>query len=131
MGSFDLKTTIKKADLINDLRLQAKEHETAYNRAMINWRKAMCEAAQAVLKSGDTLDRYPKRLSELALTPVCYLKQIEDIISMLELSEEDAIVLSHDDFRRFVLGKDWSWSRNFHTTNSNYDAWDKAPPDDE
>jgi len=127
VSSFDLMTKVKKIDLLGDLRNQAEAHAAAYTRAMVNWRKAMCEAAQAVLDAGGG-DKYPKRLSELALMPVCYLNEIEDIIEMLEASLDDEVTLTHADFRRFVLGKDWAWSRNFHSTNSSYGAWDPPPP---
>jgi hypothetical protein len=131
VSGFDLKTTVKKADLLVDLKKQAKEHQAAYERALVNWRKAMREEAQAVLDAGDKLDRYPKRLSNLMTTPVCYLREINDIISMLELSSDVEITLTHADFRKFVLGKDWSWSYNFRQTNSSYGAWDDPPPPDD
>ena len=49
--------------------------------------------------------------------PLGYVEQYREAIEMLELTDQDTILLSQEQFRQYVLDK-WNWSVQFHASNS-------------
>lgn len=110
------KVNIKK--LIEKLRANRESH-----------RKTFAEArAQYVLEATQLLaDRYndASRTGKIDLDfssliqPVSYVSNYDLILSMLEMSIEEDVVLSQSDFNRYVMDN-WEWKHSFETSTMGY-----------
>jgi len=116
-----MKTKMKKADLLEKIRASLIEHRGQYERALKGWMEQMQEAAQTVIKrvQDGKLNAFPKEFRTLMMIPELHLDDYETAIKMLEASVEDEITLEPDDFDQLVLGN-WSWKEQWAATNSRY-----------
>jgi len=69
------------------------------------------------LEKGETLALMPMSFG-LAL-PQSYEKAYDQIIKMLEMSSDEIIKLSSDEFACFVMD-DWDWKESFKNTTMSY-----------
>jgi hypothetical protein len=116
-----MKTKMKKADLLEKIRASLIEHQDQYERALKGWTEQMQEAAQTVIErvQDGKLTTFPKKFRTLMMIPELHLDDYEIAIKMLEASVEDEITLEPGDFDQLVLGN-WSWKEQWTATNSRY-----------
>jgi hypothetical protein len=109
--------TVKKEELLERVRSNRNNHRAIFERAVEVYReRALAELEQWVedLKNGRKIRR-----SLSLVEPVDYTKEYDRVITMLEMSIDDEIELTAQDFARFVMD-DWEWKETFRTSTASY-----------
>lgn len=111
---------INKENLIEILKKNAKSHQEKYEKAYKNWVIAYKEMLEKLTKKAEKGKPIPFHKIKLD-KPKSYLASYEETIGMLELSVEENIVLTQNDYRQFVLDK-WSWTNEFAFSSASYNS---------
>lgn len=111
------EVTIQKDEALKALKSNRKSHRKIFEEAVEGFKNRAEEALS------DTLDRIQQGKIEAVQVflprPVDHSKDYDREIRMLELSVDDTVTLSQQDFASFVMD-DWAWRREFVTTNAAY-----------
>lgn len=115
------QVTLDKGQLLNIIRKNRALHVTEYRETYEGWLAQLEEHARVVVdriaeakvqfsKSQDSRLRCPSfgQLSE----PESYESEYDRAARMLELSVDDHIVLTREEFSHFVLDE-WRWTESF------------------
>ena len=101
---------VKRFELIDALNNNKKKHVEDYDDAFKTWKE------EVIVKLKELLDKFssdPKTPLEINLPePVCFVKEYDIAIGMMELEVNEIIEISEQDSRRFFLDQ-WSWSQSF------------------
>lgn len=111
--------TVRKEQLLEALQRNRGEHQAIFEEALAGYKEEVIkqlEAHLAAVKAGKV-----KRVQVYLPTPENHTKDYDRIIAMVEMSVEDELVLDQQSFAQYVLD-DWTWKRQFLTTNSAYSA---------
>lgn len=114
----DRYTKILREDLLDELRANLEKHEKEYTESLSGWRTRCGEKlrARAVILAKTAADLEAEKIEDLdneifdpfPQKPKSYVSQYRRIIRRMEMSQDNEIFLSHDDFDQYVLD-DWSW----------------------
>lgn len=128
---------VNRQTLLGKARENLAKHLKEYKVACDEWRIVTKEKAvelhTKVLKiltelneksTADLIKDFEHKVLELNFAkPLCYAKDYEEAIKMLEMSVEDEVVITQNVFKQLVLDE-WSWKkaelnkRIFYTSNS-------------
>jgi hypothetical protein len=107
-----MDVVIGKAKLLETLRKNREEHVTLHTEAVTGWRLAVEKQLKKVLrdfKAGEGLDM----VSIHVLTePRSFEASYTEAIEMVEMTEQEQIRLSLQEFKNFVQDK-WAWTNQF------------------
>lgn len=112
--------TVKKNDLIDILQENRKRHVEIFKEAYEEYRKQYIEYLREAMRLAQgpgrvlTPDNYPSE-------PRCYVKSYDLAIEMMEMSIDETVDLSEQDFRRYVRDE-WEWKDDFFLSNSSYSS---------
>lgn len=109
--------TVKKAELLTVLKKNKEAHRELFLEAQKGFRELAIDELDRMLK--DAREGKHIKLAVQLEQPVDYTKDYNRIIRMLEMSVEEEIKITEDEFSRYVMD-DWGWKRQFVTTTSNY-----------
>lgn len=112
-------TRMKKEELVKVLEENMAAHNEIFEEALEGYHKeavGILEEHIAAIKSGK-VRRVVFHLPE----PEDHTKDYERVIAMIVANEDDVISLEEYEFQQYVLD-DWSWKRQFLTSNSAYSA---------
>lgn len=108
---------IDKKRLVDTLTINREKHTAKAVAAKEGYRLELIETLEKLLgqaKSGDKIDH------NLDLShPEDYTKEYDAVLQMLDFEQNQEVVLSNRDFRRYVLDE-WDWQRSFGGSNSLY-----------
>lgn len=113
----NFKPTVDKSKLLEVLRKNLAEHEQIVREAKEGYRDKVREALSVRLKAIE--EGGPINLSFDLKPPRDHSADYGTAIEMLEWTQDETISLEPHDFRQLVLNQ-WSWQRDFLTTNSLY-----------
>lgn len=110
---------VRKEDLVETLTKNRAEHRKVFEEAVAGYRK----------KSIELLEEHLERIKEGSLVrvyvslpaPSDHTDDYDRALKMLEWSLDDEIQIDEQTFAELVMD-DWSWKREFYTTNSVYSA---------
>lgn len=110
---------VKKTDLVTRLEKNKKEHVKIFDEAVEGYRKKVTQILEDHLKrvKSGSLVRVMISLPE----PSDHTKDYERALEMMAMSLDDEIEIDETTFSELVMD-DWSWKREFLTTNSAYSA---------
>jgi uncharacterized beta-barrel protein YwiB (DUF1934 family) len=111
---------IDRSELLEIVQKNKQKHVTEYAEAVTDYKKAVLKIAQDNLKlarSGD-LDRIAQIRNNLA-KPTSFEDSYTMAIRMLELSVDEVIELTQEEFSQLVLDE-WHWKNLFITSNALY-----------
>lgn len=111
------KVTINQNELLVILRVNRDIHEADYKDAYAGYLETCVEALEEMLKEFKDGERETVQWTEFP--PQSQVKDYDRVIRMLELSVDNEIELTADEFANFVQD-DWHWKDNWTITNSNY-----------
>jgi len=112
--------TVKKDRLVEILKKNRETHVKIFLEVYEEYRKELIEWLELALELAhvrgriDTPDNYPSE-------PRCYVKSYDLAMAMLEMSVDETISLSEQDFRRYVQDE-WEWKDDFYLSNSSYSS---------
>ena len=115
------KVFVKKPELLEVLRTNRAKHEEEYKEAHKNYLE---EVYTTLKRSLENLDgKEDPELSKLTMLirPKNYLQEYDRAIKMIEMTTQDEITLTEDDFDKLVLDN-WQWKDNFTAMNSFYNS---------
>ncbi len=110
---------VKKADLLEKLRGNRRQHRKIFEEATTAFRKEVISHLDAHLADARAGRRI--QLSVDLIQPMDQTEEYDDAIAMCEMSVEDEMHLTQDAFRNYVLDK-WHWRRDFLHSNRAYSA---------
>lgn len=108
---------VNRVELIEALSTGLQLHETAYNEALQDYRKAVVEfmdAAAARARAGDFADL---RLNLHA--PTYKGDEYRDMIDLLSVSVDETIQLDSEAYKAYYRNE-WPWSRDFAASAMTY-----------
>ena len=109
--------TIKKAELLAALTENRTAHRAIFLEAQEGYRVEVIKQLDEFLKDA----REGRKITSCVefQEPIDQTKDYDRAIKMLEMSIDDEIKLSEQDFRAYVMD-DWSWKEQFLFSNSAY-----------
>ena len=108
---------VNKKELLMVLKLNRAKHLEEFNSASKIFIQDAIEKLQSMLT---TAQNKGKIIQSLGLTePVSYVSSYDTAIKMLEMSVDDIIELSQQEFIQYVEDS-WGWKQSFVTTTSMY-----------
>lgn len=116
--------TVKKQDLITKLLASKEKHEKEYRESVIDFRKAInihLERASSKVK-GVKDPVTLKKLKSFYINipaPFHYLDSYDQVLAMLNMSVEDNITLTFNEFQQYVQDK-WLGARQFASNKALY-----------
>ena len=109
---------VKKSELLEKIKSNHLNHKLAYEEAFEGYKKTMqniLEIQLDLVKKGAVI-----RVEVFAIPiPQDHSVDYERAIMMLEMSVDDKLEVSEEDFRMYVMD-DWGWKRAFSDTYSIY-----------
>lgn len=108
---------VKKTDLLEVLNTNRSKHRSIFEDALIGYRKEAIRLLDDALENARNGNKITVRF---ALTePMDQTKDYDLAIGMLEMSVDEEIELSPEDYRRYVMD-DWEWTDQWTFANSAY-----------
>ena len=127
----DLYTRINKKDLLEEIQANSLKHSKEFSDAFQGWRVAIAKAAAEYIEDfGTRLTNFEEKEeptfsviypNQLPTPPTNHTSDYQRIIRRFEMSLDETIFLSHDDFDKFVLDQ-WDWSRDHATSQALYNS---------
>lgn len=111
------KVTVRKDELLNALKTNRDAHQGIFEEAVAGYKteaEALLVAHLAEVRAGKMKTVYVH-----LDTPVNHVREYDRVIRMVEMSIDDQIELTVEEFTSYVMD-DWRWKRQFLTTNSTY-----------
>jgi len=108
---------VRKSDLMTVVESNREKHITEFNSAKKIFIEDAIEKLQDMLT---TAQKNGRIIQNLGLTePISYVQEYDTAIKMLQMSTEDVIELTQQEFQQYVEDQ-WSWKRNFVASTSIY-----------
>ncbi len=111
------KVTVKQEELLEILRENRKTHKADYEDAYKGYLDSCKEKLQELIEGFESGDIETVQWTEFP--PQSQVKDYDRVIRMLELSVDDEIELSADEFANYVQD-DWHWKDNWAVANAAY-----------
>lgn len=118
-NSIDLKISVNRNGLLNTLKGNLEEHEKIFNEAREKYQKTLIQFLESLLDSAKSGGHHGKgshsindMLYKAPEKPYDCSDEYKRIIGMLELSDSEAVTLSAQDYKHFVMDE-WDWKENF------------------
>jgi hypothetical protein len=112
------KVKVNKKDLISILKTNRDEHGKKYNEALLGYIMMVETELKKKLKkvrSGEEFDLNFYHLQK----PECHVENYNDAIGMLEVSVDEYISISMEDYLKYYKDK-WEWHTHWTSQNSGY-----------
>ena len=114
---------VEKAELIGILKKNRAAHRDIFDEASAEFRKEVIKLLDSRLAEARAGKRISLRID--LVQPMNQTEEYDQAILMCEMSVDDQIELSHENFRNYVLDK-WHWRDQFIASNSAYSATARA-----
>ena len=113
------RINVKRKDLIEVLKANRDTHASEYEEAYLGYKQLCVEALQAKLEQINANDEFDMYFNDLMSAPENHVEDYQDVIEMLELSEDDKLSIGMDEYKKYYKN-DWSWSHNWGLSNKMY-----------
>ena len=111
------KVKVQKRNLIEALRTNKDLHQREYDEALIGFRLAAEKELKLKLKE---LKAGKKDNIYISLQkPVSYVKQYNDVIGMLEISSEEEVSITMEEYLKYYKNE-WEWKQTWQLSNAFY-----------
>lgn len=110
---------VKKSELLRKLKENRAGHREIFEEASEAFRKEVIKILDERLADAKAGRRI--RLSIGLTQPMDQTSAYDQAIAMCEMSVDDEIELSHENFRNYVLDR-WHWREQFIASNEGYSA---------
>jgi hypothetical protein len=109
--------TYPKAKLLETIKENRKNHHAAFEAALEAYRAKVIEVLEEQLEAARKGERIPR--GHQLTQPMNMTKEYDHVIAMLEMTLEQEVELSHQEFAHYVLDQ-WHWKSQFANTASSY-----------
>lgn len=114
---------VKKSELLKRLKHNRAEHREIFEEASAAFREEVIKVLDERLADTKAGKRITLRIN--LTQPMDQTAEYDQAIAMCDMSVDNEIELSHEDFRNYVLDK-WHWREQFIASNSGYSAKARA-----
>lgn len=108
---------VKKTELLEKLKANRDEHRQIFLEALDGYHEAAMAALEERIKEAKENKRV--NLFFTLEQPVDQTKEYDRVIKMLEMSVDDEVELTQQEFANYVMD-DWSWMGQFLASNAQY-----------
>ena len=108
---------VKKDQLLTALRANKEKHLQIFTEAQLGYRKRVIQELDALLRRAVAGDRVPHHW--MLQAPVNQTPEYERAILMLEMSVDDEVTLTANEFQCYVMDR-WAWRQKFLQDNAAY-----------
>lgn len=124
-GMYQVK--VRKSKLLEKIKVNREKHIKEYKEACAGYKEAALAKVTEVFEElrEKIADLKEGRVIELAMiqfsldVPRSFEDHYDRAIGMLEMSVEDELQITADEYSQYVMDK-WQWKQEFTTTTSNY-----------
>lgn len=115
------KITVQKSALLEVIKKNRDTHIAAYEEALEGYKKEAVRLLQVMLKEAKAGEVPPPSHNDYVCLarPTDHRKDYDRVISMMEMSEADQIVVTEKQYARYALDE-WEWSNAFTEVASSY-----------
>lgn len=110
---------VRKAELKAKVQLNRDAHRDVYLTAMDGYRQTVVDWLNEQLDKAQNGKPFVTWLQEPM--PEDHTDDYDVVLSMLDMSIDETITLTLDEYRRYVMD-DWGWKEGFTATASKYGA---------
>jgi len=108
---------VKRDELLEKVRANRADHKNTFEKALKVYREdVIAELERSILDARE--GRRIRRSIEL-VEPINQTKEYDKIIAMLQMSVDDEVVLTSEDFAQYVMD-DWRWKDAFIGSTAGY-----------
>jgi hypothetical protein len=108
---------VKREELLTKVQANRDAHRGLFLKAQEGYRKLVIEELDRML--ADAKEGRPIQRSVTLTEPSNHIKDYDRVITMLEMSVDETIVLDAGEFDHYVMDS-WDWSRFAQWTNTAY-----------
>lgn len=108
---------IEKSKLLEIVRKNRSEHRDVFIEAQKNYRSDVVRQLDMALEDARNGKKIPQIIQFVA--PEDHTKDYDNVIRMIELSEDSVLTLAHNEFKSYVMDE-WSWTRSWGASNVRY-----------
>jgi len=108
---------VQKGELLQIVQTNRANHRDIFEEALVGYHKALTEALEQRL--ADVKAGRPVKLYFDLPEPKDQTKDYDRVVRMIEMSVNDHITLTQEEFAQYVMD-DWRWRAEFIETTSNY-----------
>lgn len=113
----DSKVTVNKKNLLAKIRENREKHEAEYKEALAGYRVAVIE--ELTRKLAQAKENKDVQHHVESVRPTEHLKEYDRVITMLEMSVSEEIIITETQLSQYVLDE-WNWQGAFKATNARY-----------
>jgi hypothetical protein len=110
---------VDKAKLLEIVRKNREEHGGTFEEAQKTYREVAIKALDEQLKAAREGQPFQLRVLVSLEAPQNHTADYDRSIQMLEMSVDDQIIVSEQEFQQYVQDI-WGWSRDWAISNMNY-----------
>jgi hypothetical protein len=115
---------VRRAELLAKIHINRDAHRALFLKAQEGYRKLVIEELDKMLADAKA-GRQISRSINLA-EPVDHSPDYDRVITMLEMSVDDTVILSAEECSQFILDN-WEWSKLVNYTHQCYAAGTRVP----
>lgn len=108
---------VKTEDLLVKVRENREGHRALFEQAIEVYRERAIEEIERILDDAKNGRKIVRAIG--LVEPRDYTKEYDRVVAMLEMTVDSQIVISSQDFSRFVMD-DWEWKEAFTTSTAAY-----------
>jgi len=113
----NMTMTFLVKDLLETLKKNLKEHKQIVKEAQAGFKKALVAELQEMLKKAKKGENFERRIH--SAPPADYSRDYERTIGMLEMTTDQELELTGDQFECYVMDR-WGWQQQFLAGASMY-----------
>lgn len=117
MGEGQHGVTVKKEELLKELRANRSKHREGFLAAQKGYREAVIKELDSMLEDARTGKAIRRGIS--FVEPSDHSSDYDRVIKQLEMCTKDEILIDDQEFAQYVMD-DWGWKKAWSTTNATY-----------
>lgn len=110
----NLKVTVNTANLLATLKANRAKHEKNYKLAKEGFRILLIKELEKKLKQA--IDGKKVELSFKNQKPTNCLNDYDDVIGMIELSQDEEMIIDHEQYKQYIKNE-WDWTAQWLNSN--------------
>lgn len=110
---------VSREELLKKVKENLEKHKKEYEEAVIKRNTQVIDTLKSFIPDMEEYKgkEVPEHLN--FPKPVSYAEEYEEVIEMLTMAKDDPILISKEEFNRYVLDK-WNWKHQFDLVKTTY-----------
>jgi hypothetical protein len=108
---------VSKTKLLEKVKANREEHRATFEEAIAGWRDEIVRRVEEILRDAKAGRDVPLHIG--VVRPEDHTSDYDSVISLLEMSEDDELELTYQQFNQYA-NDNWGWQHQFLATASTY-----------